>query len=116
MLGLGSYRTAWFMAHRIREAMGFNNEAEGRPLGGANKVVEVDETYVGGKAKNRAFKESAPKKAIVTLDSRKPAVADHPWPPERGGRHYAHDRGAIRAQGVRSPARPVSASQAASPG
>jgi transposase-like protein len=50
-LGFGSYRTAWFMAHRIREGM---REAlpEGG-LGGANKVVEVDETYVGGKEANK---------------------------------------------------------------
>lgn len=61
MLGFGSYRTAWFMAHRIREGM---REAlpEGG-LGGANKVVEIDETYVGGKAANR--KNHVPKKAAV---------------------------------------------------
>ena len=61
MLGFGSYRTAWFMAHRIREGM---REAfpEGG-LGGANKVVEIDETYVGGRAANR--KNHVPKKAAV---------------------------------------------------
>jgi transposase-like protein len=43
-LGLGSYRTAWFMAHRIREAM------RCEPLAGRLKgEVQVDETYVGGK-------------------------------------------------------------------
>jgi transposase-like protein len=51
MLGFGSYRTAWFMAHRIREGM---REAlpEGG-LGGKGKVVEIDETYVGGKEANK---------------------------------------------------------------
>jgi transposase-like protein len=51
MLGFGSYRTAWFMAHRIREGM---REAlpEGG-LGGKGKVVEIDETYVGGKEVNK---------------------------------------------------------------
>lgn len=44
-LGLGSYRTAWFMAHRIREGMGVDKHGE--PLGGAGKVVEADETYHG---------------------------------------------------------------------
>ena len=44
-LGLGSYRTAWHMAHRIREAMK-PVEVEGDLLGG---IVEVDEAYVGGK-------------------------------------------------------------------
>ncbi|MGJ0395210.1 MAG: IS1595 family transposase [Methylocystis sp.] len=69
-LGLGSYRTAWFLAHRIREAMTDDSHKATGGLGGANKVVEADESYVGGKAKNRAFKEPAPKKAVVTLVER----------------------------------------------
>jgi transposase-like protein len=44
MLGFGSYRTAWFMAHRIREAM---REGELTPMGGGGGMVEVDETYIG---------------------------------------------------------------------
>ena len=44
MLGLGSYRTAWFMAHRIREAMADINTG---PIGGEGEVVEADETYFG---------------------------------------------------------------------
>src|SRR3954468_16958800 len=52
MLDFGSYRTAWFMAHRIREGMRAVHIDAG-PLGGANEVVEVDETYVGGKARSR---------------------------------------------------------------
>lgn len=43
MLGFGSYRTAWFMAHRIREAMKGSSGPE--PLGGKDKVIEADETY-----------------------------------------------------------------------
>lgn len=45
-LGLGSYRSAWFLCHRIREAM--SEPVFDKPLDG---VVEVDETYVGGKRK-----------------------------------------------------------------
>src|SRR5271163_3270227 len=41
MLGLGSYRTAWFMCHRIREAM---RPTKVGPLGGKGRVVESDET------------------------------------------------------------------------
>jgi transposase-like protein len=51
MLGFGSYRTAWFMAHRIREGM--RDPIPSGGLGGANKVVEIDETYVGGKDANK---------------------------------------------------------------
>lgn len=45
-LGFGSYRTAWFMAHRIREAMKDDGD---EPLGGEGKTVEADETYIGKK-------------------------------------------------------------------
>ena len=44
-----AYRTAWYLCHRIREAMG-NDRLEGPTLLG---VVEVDETLVGGKAKGK---------------------------------------------------------------
>jgi transposase-like protein/IS1 family transposase len=47
MIGTGSYETALYMCNRIRVAMG--NSAKGQLLG----EVEVDETFVGGKAKNR---------------------------------------------------------------
>ncbi|MDD5589086.1 MAG: IS1595 family transposase [Candidatus Nanoarchaeia archaeon] len=43
-LGLGSYRSAWYLAHRIRSAM--SQEPMASMLKG---IVEVDETYVGGK-------------------------------------------------------------------
>jgi transposase-like protein len=44
MLGLGSYRSAWFMAHRIREAM---KDTDPTPMGGEGKTVEADETFHG---------------------------------------------------------------------
>ena len=46
-------KTAWFMAHRIREAMRALNM---KPMGGEGQVVEVDETFIGrleGQSKNR---------------------------------------------------------------
>lgn len=39
-----TYKTAWFMAHRIREAMREPNPA---PLGGEGQIVEADEAYHG---------------------------------------------------------------------
>tara|TARA_R110002110_G_scaffold45692_8_gene139013 strand:+ start:1968 stop:2948 length:981 start_codon:yes stop_codon:yes gene_type:complete len=77
-LGLGSYRTAWFMAHRIREAM--KDEAGGL-LGGNGGIVEADETYFGAKFnKPKTRKDGAPhkqrnggiggKRAVVSLVER----------------------------------------------
>ena len=49
-----SYKTAWFMMHRIREAM---KETHGGPMGGYGETIEADETFVGGKVKNRSNKQ-----------------------------------------------------------
>ena len=45
-LGFGSYKTAWLMCHKVRTAL----SEDVHQLGG---IVEVDETFVGGKAENR---------------------------------------------------------------
>ena len=66
MLGV-TYKTAWFMCHRIREAMKPSNPG---PMGGPNSYVEVDETFVGGKQHNRAFRKPAKKKIVVALVER----------------------------------------------
>jgi transposase-like protein len=65
-----TYRTAWFMAHRVRYAM--ERPAMGGKLAG---IIEADETYIGGKAKNmhRSKRESAgalAKVPVVTLVER----------------------------------------------
>jgi transposase-like protein len=50
MLGI-SYKTAWFLCHRIRESL--RDTKLDTPLGGQNKVVEADETWIGGKEGNK---------------------------------------------------------------
>ena len=51
-------KTAWFMSHRIREAM-----RDGNPtlMGGEGKVIEADETVIGGKEKNKRLSRRNPK-------------------------------------------------------
>ena len=62
MLGV-SYRTAWFIGHRIREAC--KPDAGAATLGGKGKVLESDETFVGGKKKNVHKGKPEPKKRPV---------------------------------------------------
>jgi transposase-like protein len=78
MLGI-QYKSAWFMAMRIREAMREILPNENGPLGGENKVVEVDETYVGGRARNQKGKVP-PKEAVVALVEREGRVVSRHIP------------------------------------
>jgi hypothetical protein len=61
-LGIRSYRTAWYVAHRIRKSMheGFPTKMTG--------IVEVDETYIGGKAKRRDGRARNPKTRSEKFD------------------------------------------------
>ena len=54
MIGV-TYKTAWFMTHRLREAMAGNDTGT---LGGGGGVVEADETYWGNSPRSKAVKES----------------------------------------------------------
>src|ERR1700730_15840331 len=67
MLGT-SYETAWFLFHRLREAANYMTDAG--PLGGAGKVIEADEAYIGGKARNKAFGPPPKKMAVFVLVER----------------------------------------------
>jgi transposase-like protein len=64
------YKTAWFMTHRLREAMKESEWREAGPLGGDGMTVEADETWVGGKAANRAYGPIPPKHAVAALVER----------------------------------------------
>lgn len=73
MLGI-TYKSAWFMAHRVREGM---REGFTGPIGGQNRVVEADETYVGGKERNKHANKrlhkgrgAVGKEAVVSLVER----------------------------------------------
>ncbi|MBA3446495.1 MAG: IS1595 family transposase [Pseudaminobacter sp.] len=83
MLGL-PYKTAWFMAHRIREGM--RELHPSGPLGGEGKTVEVDETYIGGKEKNKhrnkrhSLPGGAGKEIVFALVERQGRVRSHHIP------------------------------------
>jgi len=62
-----SYEAAWFLFHRLREAA---IDMDPSPLGGDNLVVEADETYIGGKARNKAFGPPPKKEAVLTVVER----------------------------------------------
>ena len=77
-----TYKTAWFLSHRIRESM--RNGGLTSPMGGEGAIVEADETYFGPVAKDKVLKtttsgrpftksgKSGPsnKRAIVSLVER----------------------------------------------
>ena len=62
-----TYETAWFLFHRLRECA---TDPKRGPIGGENKVVEADESYVGGKARNKAFGPPPKKYPVFTLVER----------------------------------------------
>lgn len=90
-----TYKTAWFMTHRIREAMregtnGLWNDPG--KMGGNGTVLEADETYIGRRRSRKG--ESLPagyqhKQKVITLV-------------ERGGRARSHHVPAVNAETVRN--------------
>ena len=91
MIGV-SYKSTWFMMHRLREAM-----REGKfpgPLGGKGKIVEADETYVGGRYDKRRKRETHEKTCVMGVI-------------QRGGQVRAQK---IRSRGARAIAEFVKAS------
>lgn len=62
-----SMKTAWFLTHRIREAMRDGSLA---PMGGAGGVVEIDETFIGRKDGFEIRRGSGHKNAVLTLVER----------------------------------------------
>ena len=60
-------QTAWFMSHRLREAMRTGSLA---PMGGAGSVVEADETFIGKKAGTIKRRGYAHKRPVLSLVER----------------------------------------------
>ena len=74
-----AYSTAWFMMHRIRWAM--TQEPLLGKLGGPGRIVEVDETYVGGVRRGKAGRSPIGKTIVVALidrDEHRAVVASVP--------------------------------------
>jgi len=62
----GSYKTAWYLCHRIRKAMSLAD----RPM--LDGTVEMDETYVGGKmrGKGHGWRADRPKEVVIGIRKR----------------------------------------------
>jgi len=60
------YKTAWFVTHRLREAMKETHGTYPERMGGEGETIEADESYVRGKAKNRAFGPIPPKAPVLS--------------------------------------------------
>jgi transposase-like protein len=61
-----TYKTAWFMMHRLREAM---TDLAPTPMGGSGKSIQADETYIGNSSKRaKSYKKGhSHKNSIVAL-------------------------------------------------
>ncbi len=67
-----TYKTAWFMCHRIREAMAHDG---GGLLGGGGKIVEADETYWGTSPRSAAAKKINKSGRMVNIADKQKIVA-----------------------------------------
>ena len=97
-------KSAWFMAHRIREAMQPADSAG--PLGGSGKVVEIDETFLAKSPKTKQPKGKRPI-AIMSLIERGASVRSAPLAGEprnaavlRAVYRHVHEDSAVHTDGA----------------
>ena len=57
-----TYKTAWYLCHRIRNAM---QESPSFTVGGSESTVEIDEMFVGGRNRLRGHKNAQENKSVV---------------------------------------------------
>src|ERR1700761_2078307 len=65
-----TYKSAWFMMHRLRAAMDPIYVNPGEPMGGADKIVEMDETYIGRDFTKKPSRGTAHKLTVFALVER----------------------------------------------
>jgi transposase-like protein len=82
-----TYKTAWYVCHRIREAM---KETNPEPLGGQGRTVELDEMYVGGTehGKGSGWKTKSPKVKVIGIA-------------ERGGRIHLQTVSSLKTEHIK---------------
>ncbi len=86
-----SYKSTWFMMHRLREAM---RPAIPPVMGGGGKTVEIDETYVGGREKNKHRNKRLP--SPFGGAGKEPVIALV----ERGGKAHSHHIPTVNVKNV----------------
>ena len=84
-----TYKTAWFMMHRLREAMIVSNDT---PMGGSGSAIQADETYWGNTSKrSKSYRKGLKRKAAIV------ALVDA----ETGEARTFHVRRGVSASDVR---------------
>lgn len=92
-----SYPTAFKMYHTIRELMMIEN----KEMEELDEVVEMDETYIGGKPRKQANNECLPQKKRVQLDKRLKELKDEGFEIKKGSRKVACDVDVKRGRGTK---------------